>query len=855
MLRERDIHILGDLVVSGHLGLKTANRLIDAVDTGAGAADGRDLRETFEEYLDQFQKERTALEPLEETQLLDGDDGERSGDASTGEPARTNPSVEDIDPGTNLPGSERYSLEQRLGEGSAGVVWLAHDEVLQRTVALKVLNQSVDDATEQARRFLFEAQTTGRLDHPGVIPVYDVGRLPDGRWFYTMQLVDERDFQEVLRDRECADADDRRPLPRLLELFSRVCLTVAYAHDSGIIHRDIKPANILLGAYGEVYVVDWGLAMLYGDENDAEYRSPDPQDDGEVAGTPYYMSPEQIRGENSDLGPATDVFALGVVLYRVLTGQFPFEADSVTALFLKVETEEPPDPREAAPEREVPDPLAEATLEAMSHEPGERMSARQLAERITDFLEGVEERRRRAERADKLMDRARALHQAYLQTRETVESRRQRLEERLAELDPSDGLDVRKPLWERQHAIDERAHEAEELYSKCVQATRESLQLHETAAARRLLTDLYWYKLQEAREERDEAKALYFRSLVEEYDDERYAERLADHGTLSVELPEGMEASLYRETPVGPIFELEEVPVDWGEMPVELETGTYRLRLETPEPLTVEQPVEITGARQTDLDLEVPAVPSDDAFCYVPDGRYTFGGDELAPKSLPETTLEVESFLIRTHPVTVGEYCEFLNDLGERDFERAKSHSPRSTDGSVYYLEIDEQRRRFSAPEQDAEGHEWESNWPVIMINWYDAHAFVEWVSERDDANYQLPTEIQWEVASRGIDGRVFPWGNGFDPALCRMAESVNGRPVPTSVGSYPYDRSPYGIHDMAGLVIEWTRTQSSGDGNQYIQRGGSFNSPSNWCRAAARKNNQADSPYFPFGFRYVLEL
>ena len=855
MLRERDIQILGDLVVSGHLGLTTANRLIDAVGTEDRGADGRNLRETFEEYLDQFQKERTALEPLEETQLLDANDGEQSVDTAPDKPDRTNPSVDDIDRGTTLPGSERYSLEQRLGEGSAGVVWLAHDEVLQRTVALKVLDQSVDDATEQARRFLFEAQTTGRLDHPGVIPVYDVGRLPDGRWFYTMQLIDERDFQDVLWAREDTDSDDRRPLPRLLELFSRVCLTVAYAHDSGIIHRDIKPANILLGAYGEVYVVDWGLAMLYSDGNNAEHRTPEPHEDGELAGTPYYMSPEQIRGENSDLGPAADVFALGVVLYRVLTGQFPFEADSVTALLLKVETEEPPDPREAAPKREVPDPLAGAALQAMSHEPDDRMSARQLAERITDFLEGVEERRRRAERADKLIDRARALHQAYLQTRETVESRRERLEERLAELDPSDGLEVRKPLWERQHAIDERAHEAEELYSKCVQATRESLQLHDTADARRLLTDLYWYKLQEAREERDEAKALYFRSLVEEYDDGRYTDRLADHGTLAVDLPGDTEASLFRETAVGPIFELEEVEVDWEAMPVDLETGTYRLRLETRDLLTVEQPVEITGARQTNLDPDVPSAPADDAFCFVPSGRYTFGGDELAPKSLPETTLDIEGFLIRTHPVTVGEYCDFLNDLAQRDFERAKSHSPRSTDGSVYYLEIDERKRRFSVPEQDAEGHEWESDWPVIMINWYDAHAFVEWVGERDDANYQLPTEIQWEVAARGIDGRMFPWGSGFDPALCRMAESVNGRPVPTSVGSYPYDRSPYGVQDMAGLVIEWTRTQSSGDGNQYIQRGGSFNSPSNWCRAAARKNNQADDPYFPFGFRYVLEL
>lgn len=273
-------------------------------------------------------------------------------------------------------------------------------------------------------------------------------------------------------------------------------------------------------------------------------------------------------------------------------------------------------------------------------------------------------------------------------------------------------------------------------------------------------------------------------------------------------------------------------------------------------PLTVERPVEIDGSHTSRLNFEVPDSPDSAEFCFVPRNRYTIGGDDLAPKSLPETTLELGGYLIRTYPVTIREYCEFLNDLAREDFDEAKSRSPRSVDQSKYYLSIDPEQRRLSVPETDPEGHEWKSDWPVIMINWYDARKFLEWKSARDGVTYQLPTEVQWEVAARGVDQRVFPWGNGFDPTLCRMVDTQYGRPIPTSVGSHPYDRSPFGVFDMAGLVLEWTRTPSGADdAEQYIQRGGSFHSPSNWCRAASRKSNQADQPNISFGFRYVLEL
>ncbi|MFB6373255.1 MAG: formylglycine-generating enzyme family protein [Bradymonadaceae bacterium] len=209
------------------------------------------------------------------------------------------------------------------------------------------------------------------------------------------------------------------------------------------------------------------------------------------------------------------------------------------------------------------------------------------------------------------------------------------------------------------------------------------------------------------------------------------------------------------------------------------------------------------------MNVELPKALERDGFCFIPPGRYTIGGDDLAPKSLPEETLEIEGFLMRTHPVTLDEYCTFLNALAQHDFQEAKSRSPSLIDESKYYLDIDEETRRFSVPESDDEGHEWQPDWPAVMIDWYDANRFVEWASDRDGVDYRLPSEIQWEVAARGIDRRIFPWGNGFDPMLCHMVDSVHGRPMPAPIGTYQYDRSPFGVHDMAGLVIEWTRTPS----------------------------------------------
>jgi serine/threonine protein kinase len=188
---------------------------------------------------------------------------------------------------------ERYDVIRRVGRGGMGVVYAAHDRTLRREVAIKVID-GLPQSEDAAERLLAEAETLARLEHPGIVPVHDTGVLPDGRRYYAMKLVRGQRLDAVL---------DARSLHERLELFVRICDAVAFAHAHGVVHRDLKPENIMLGSFGEVLVMDWGVAQ----------RAGAGVDDGAVVGTPGYMAPEQERRAAS-VDARADVFALGVIL-------------------------------------------------------------------------------------------------------------------------------------------------------------------------------------------------------------------------------------------------------------------------------------------------------------------------------------------------------------------------------------------------------------------------------------------------------------------------------------------------------------------------------------------------------------
>jgi tRNA A-37 threonylcarbamoyl transferase component Bud32 len=292
-----------------------------------------------------------------------------------------------------------YELRELLGRGGMGEVVLAHDEWIGREVALKRMRRTAPDV-EAERRFLREAKIQARLQHPAIVPVHQLGRDADGRPYFTMKRLAGVTLQELLGG----------PPQRLLRAFAEVCLAIEFAHEHGVIHRDLKPTNIMLGDFGEVYVLDWGVALVVGDGS----ASPSIQDIaaaagetqvGAVMGTPGYMAPEQALGYS--MTPALDVYALGCVLFEILSGE-PLHPRGVAGMRSALAG---PDarPSQRAPGRAIPPELDALCVAATATERDQRIPrARELGDRVQRFLDGDRDLARRRDLARAHLARAQA---------------------------------------------------------------------------------------------------------------------------------------------------------------------------------------------------------------------------------------------------------------------------------------------------------------------------------------------------------------------------------------------------------------------------------------------------------------
>lgn len=212
------------------------------------------------------------------------------------------------------PDPARYTVIERIGRGGMGAVFRAHDLLLKRDVALKVLHVG-SDSGDLAARLTREARTLAHLEHPGIVPVHDVGVLADGRPFYAMKLVHGQLLDDVAVG---------RPRAELLRLFTRICEPIAFAHSRGAVHRDVKPQNVMVGEFGEVLVLDWGISKLgqSDSESAATPRAVDAGVDtgaGAVLGTRGYMAPEQARGDSAHVDERADVYSLGKLLAHLVS--------------------------------------------------------------------------------------------------------------------------------------------------------------------------------------------------------------------------------------------------------------------------------------------------------------------------------------------------------------------------------------------------------------------------------------------------------------------------------------------------------------------------------------------------------
>ncbi len=297
----------------------------------------------------------------------------------------------------------RFQILRKHAKGGLGEVFVAFDLELHREVALKEIQERYADHDESRDRFVLEAEVTGGLEHPGIVPVYGLGRYRDGRPYYAMRFIRGDSLKDAIDQFHAQEYERRDPgrreieLRRLLARFIDVCNPIAFAHSRGVIHRDIKPANVMLGDFGETLVVDWGLAKaldrvdvkeeasVFGPLKSRLTSGGSETLAGSTVGTPSYMSPEQARGDVENTGTASDIYSLGAALYHILTGKAPVKGKNVLDLLDKVRKGDFPSPRSV--DRAVHPALDAICMKAMALDPSDRYpSARGPARDVERFL-------------------------------------------------------------------------------------------------------------------------------------------------------------------------------------------------------------------------------------------------------------------------------------------------------------------------------------------------------------------------------------------------------------------------------------------------------------------------------------
>ena len=743
----------------------------------------------------------------------------------------------------------RFARLGILGTGGMGEVVEYEDTHVGRRVAVKSLRAEIGNRTAAEALLEREARITGGLEHPNIIPVYDAGRDPVRGPFFMMRVLKEPPLNEVLRKLRAGETSytTRYTLPRLLRSFVQVCQAVDYAHSRGIVHCDLKPANILLGPFGEVLVVDWGFAI----------RMNEPV--GHRGGTPGYMAPEQLDPKLGRIDGRSDVFALGAVLYELLTLRKAFPARPMHEFMDSIRRGEsvfprPRDPEDAAPDRVVARELVDICFKAVELDQNRRyLSARDLSDAIDSFLEGTKERERRQRRAEELTEQGDGLAESFGELNASRPDRSAEVAELSRSIAPWASPEEKQELWD---AEDRQTV----LGSLCIRTFQAAVSAYEHAldevpgfpAARKGLANLYWGELARAQERRDDFDRIYFEGMVNQYDDGTYADRLRKAGSLYVECkPGGAEVVLEHHGEVGRRLTLvrEERLGPAPARAPSIEPGYYVARIERPGVADVRYPLLLKGGEDVLATVFVDGARALDAGeVFIPAGPALLGGHETNPLGREPSRVEVGSFILATLPVSFADYLAFLEHAFREQSDGARRLLPCTGDGSPYW---DWDGARI-VPRHVKKWGKTESTWltyPTFGVDLASARAYAAWKSKRTGRRYRLPSDAEWEKAGRGTDGRAYPWGDKFDPSFAKMRGSRPLAPSPEPSGTFAADVSPYGVRDMAGGIAEWC------EGADQASRGGAWCDWSHDCHLAARRGYSEGERSARVGFRLARDV
>ena len=707
--------------------------------------------------------------------------------------------------------ADRYEEREELGRGAMGRIVLAWDRDLRREVALKSLAPSLADQPDARERFVREARL-GALDHPSIVPVHELAANEEGRPYLVMRRLEGHTLREILHARSHGAPEQSREWSRtrLLGSFVQLCMAVAYAHSRGVLHRDLKPDNVMIGDYGELQLLDWGVGARFEEVADPDWEP------HEVRGTPGYIAPELLL-EDEVANPARcDVYALGVILYELLTGTRPWEDLEARKILEKTVTEEPEPPRERAPWASIPRELERICQQAMAKEPDDRTgSAATLARQIEEALAGEREAQRLESEASAKVFEAGVWLERLDGLRDEIRAAVTVAQEERRKVAPWSRVEQKRAAWQAEDdvgALRRKLDDAFDAAHRSLLAAIERVPSH--TEARRRLARLWWTRLEDDEERHDRRAARWSRAQVAMWDDGTFAERLAPEASLDVVSdPPGALVVRYQLAEIDRMLlpgdgdELGETPVRVNRVP----EGSQLLMLEAPGRIAVRCPVHIQRGRQHRVEAWLPpwdALP--DGMVYVPAGRALLGDRRRGggySVTGPPRTVEVPAFAISTFPVTFGDYIEFLEDLGRTHVNEAARRRPRLPRRG--YLVVEQDGRLVPAVDRLVEGVARDrvgDGWtlPVVGVNWSDALAWCAWRAEQMGLPVRLPREDEWEKAGRGVDGRLFPWGPRYEAGFATMADGTADVPSLVPVGLSGMDESVYGVRDLQGGVAEW---------------------------------------------------
>ncbi|MEE2789635.1 MAG: bifunctional serine/threonine-protein kinase/formylglycine-generating enzyme family protein [Myxococcota bacterium] len=750
----------------------------------------------------------------------------------------------------------RFELQGEIARGAMGRILAAWDLHLGRPVAIKVLRKATSRDLERVR-FLEEAQVTGQLQHPGIMPVYELGRLRD-QLAFVMRRIEGRSLKKVISGLRRGNEQIRKQFGRmrLLNIFHQLCLSVAYAHTRSVVHRDLKPSNVMVGDFGEVVLLDWGLCKVIGSETRSTRSTSERWQTvhGQIIGTPAYMAPEQAGGLIDEVGPRTDVYGLGAILYHLLTLRPPFVGKSNREIVTRVLQEEVVPPSERAPSRQISHELNAICMRAMAREKRDRYAnATALANAIQDFIDAPSTVRGTpgSKGVEPLVQRgvaALARHQSLLEDKalliDDIQTRR-------AYLDPLDPPEERAQLWMAEQRLKEVQTNISDAYAQAVYAlTSASASSDEATDAQNMLCELFISRFDAAHIAGNYVEASYYRRMIAEVDDGRYGSLVANEGSMYIDVqPREAQIRIAELTVEGRRL----VPasyIDHGPAPVRVDplaAGIYSVELSADGYETLYNTVVVEPGRCARQKMRLLTIGTlVEGFVHVPAGTFRSGcrTDHYRPPSeqaLPD-------FMIGRYPVTAAEYLDFINDVALTDPALAHARVPRTHDGiDTPWIQTQD---GYDLPDELG----WTPDMPIVGITVDDCVAYCQWRSSLDGQPYRLATELEWEKAARGSEGRRFPWGDDWDPSFA-VYQGTWDHAWPPPVGYLDTDVSPCGASDMAGGVREWTATSAPGRRRRFVVRGGSFMcSHSDGRPLWERDYVLAESSAADLGFRLVLD-